>query len=157
MPKTLPQFKNIADLKTTPRSPVILYCTKKQWGRLTRKMKSGKKLQRNKPAMRFEPAPWGGGDVILFPVIPALHNLKASSACTWKFRKVGIGWVVEYICIPLPVTPGGPGTCQIIVLPSGIELGCRPIQSGCQGTCQQVFVSGSHGIGGFFQCQCRPL
>ena len=156
MPKTLPQFKNIAQLKTTPRSPVILYCTRQQWGRLSRKMKRGGRLQRNRPAVRFEPAPWGGGDVIFFPVIPAFHELGSPMACIWKFRKDNGGYRVELICLPFPGTPKVPAEeCHMVVLPSGIELGCRPAQTGCHGICQDVFVPDPNGIGGFFQCQCR--
>jgi hypothetical protein len=158
MPKTLPQFKNIADLKTTPRSSVILYCTKQQWERLTSGKKRGKKLERNQPAIRFDPAPWGGGDIILFPVIPALYNLTSISACTWRFRRVNNGWVIELICFTVPWTPV-PSTprCERIVLPTGVELGCRPVQNRCRGTCNDVFVPDPNGIGGFFQCQCQSL
>jgi hypothetical protein len=165
MPKTLPQFRNLTELKNAPRFPVILYCSGRRWSQLRRGRKAGR-LQRRRAALRVEPAPWGGGDVILFPVIPDIYELGAGAACTWRLRRRidargRTGFAFELDCVNLPGTPEVPGgggaapDCEHIVTVTGIDLGCRPVQTGCRnGSCSMVFVPDRHGIGGFFQCQC---
>jgi len=58
---SVPQVRNIADLKSTPRSTVLIHFTEEQWKSAIKGVKEGQRLKKSTPFLEFTPLPDGGG------------------------------------------------------------------------------------------------
>ena len=158
----LPAFRNITEIKARPRAPVIPYFTAEQWKRATRGLKVDRrgKVDRKTPAVRYMPAPWGGGDVIAFHDMELVAGIRRGCKPLIDVRpglspgQVTIGFGFE--CIPEPKLPIG--SCELIIRafpgapPDGISpWDCDKVD--CTGRCKLVLVGTPSE--GELQCQCK--
>ena len=143
-------FRNVADIKATPRTPVIVYFTQEQWQSAIKHVKKGT-LQPDLPALRYQSAPWDSQQIIVYPWFASGLFPRFKCKVVVKTFTLPSGVEVRYLTweCGFPSSQG----CQIR---QGDPQG-RPIWTceniDCSGQCQ--FVMGGDLANGFLQCQCR--
>ena len=149
----IPVFVNVNEIRRTPKAPVILYFTKAHWNAIiaTKNVLKRSAVPLNQFQMRYQSAPWGNGDVIIYPNL-GFHG---------------------FHCKPIMevVQPGGPfgalririgfecerQHCEIYTeaypdhIPKGANgIGCDDTH--CRGGCREIFVGTRDD--GYFTCRC---
>jgi hypothetical protein len=155
----LPKFISIDDLKETPREPVIPYFTKNQWHDFISRQRVRKRsaLPLNQFQVRYQLAPWGLGDIIIYPnpeFDSFVHHLECKPVIKvsnmqfdpLKLRLIHVGFECHLkYCTPyIEVYVGR--------IPEGANgIGCD--DKHCQGGCKEIFVGTQ--TDGYFTCTCR--
>ena len=158
-----PVFRNIRDIRSTPRIPVIPFFTASQWKAATKGIRTTTrgKIDPAQVAVRFQSAPWGGGAVIAYPDVNAAAQVGMNCVPILRMERMpgslGSGLVFGYeLCAPEPRLPFG--RCELIIraFPGSPSEGISPWdcdQGDCTGRCELVLVGGPGN--GQLQCQCK--
>lgn len=148
----LPTFINIDDLKKDPREPVIPYMTKVRWDDFISRQRILKRsrLPLSQFQVRYHLAPWGNGDIIIYPnplykLLDCKSIIKVEILPNLKVRRIYIGfecrrkYCVTYIELYVDQIPDGAN-----------GIGCD--DEHCRGGCREIFVGTQQD--GYFTCSC---
>lgn len=144
-------IKNISEIRSTPRKPIVIHMTAKQWKHLMKKIEiedqtNSSALDSKGIQLMIIPDP--GGDVILFPVCSESEPNKKCMVKPGFSSKTGM---ITFEChcrderVVIPSPPTGSGS--IPKLPkciSGITNTHMPefrcLRGSCSGNCQPVLT-----------------
>jgi hypothetical protein len=154
--RKLPKFVNVHDLKETPEDPVIPFFTKVQWDNLISRQRLRKRsvLPLSEFQVRYHLAPWGGGDVMIYPNPAFAGYLRFECEPLFKvivqtdpleMRLIYLGFLCRLKhCIPYIEYYVGE-------IPKGANgIGCDDEQ--CRGGCREIWVGTQ--TDGHLTCQC---
>ena len=162
-PSRLPVFRNVCEIRATPRVPVIPYFTAKQWKAATRgvTVRARAKLDPSHVAVRFHPAPWGGGDIVTYHDLELPVRIGVNCVPVLRLGRIPgdphpvLRFGYE-LCVPEPSRPVG--SCELIIhpfvgpIPDDVSpWSCE--QGSCTGRCELVLVG--EPADGVLQCQCK--
>jgi hypothetical protein len=153
--RKVPVFVDVNQVRKTPKDPIILYFTKAYWHAIISKKRLLKRssfpLERFQ--MRYQLAPWGNGDVIIYPN-PAFRALECKPIMKAEIRtepfkvvwvRVGFECKAKHCAIYTEAYPGK--------IPDGANgIGCDDEK--CPGGCREIFVGTADE--GYFTCRCGP-
>jgi hypothetical protein len=155
--RKLPKFVNIDSIKKTPRDPVIPYFTKARWNDLISRQRVQKRsaLPLSQFQVRYQLAPWGDGNVIIYPnpTFEGFLRLECKPVLKVVVKNDPIELILIYIgfecrrkyCITYI-------ELYVDEIPKGANgIGCD--DEHCRGGCREIFVGTQ--TDGYFTCSCR--